>query len=278
MEKLKILITGKNQALIEELFSVISAEHSIMTASFSSFDISNHLEMIHPDLFIVCLQGETMEDIITLDNVCKITKILNTPTFIAGSQEDCDYYNDNVSVKAAKAFIAPVSIDELKSELANIKKEDEINVSDYLDKNGHVDFGKVVNYEYIENAKKADPLTRRRILVIDDSPIMLRLIKEQLSWKYDVAIAISGKVAYKYLEDNAVSLILLDYDMPGESGTEVFKKLKANPKLHGIPIIFLTGVNDRDLISRALSLGPQGYLLKPVDKEKLLNSVEQFIG
>ena len=278
MEKLKILITGKNQGLLEEIFSEVSREHSIMSASFSQSDITNHLEMLKPDLFIICLQAETMEDIIALDNVSKVIKKMDIPTFIAGSQEDCDYYNDNLSVRATKSFPMPVSIDDLKSQINTLKAADELNVADFLDKDGHVNFTKVNNYEFVQNTKNADPFTKRRVMVIDDSPIMLRLIKEQLAWKYDVAIAISGKIAYKYLEENTVSLILLDYDMPGESGTEVFKKLRLNPKTATVPIIFLTGINDKDLISRALVLNPQGYLLKPVDKEKLLSTVESFIG
>ena len=280
MEKFKILITGKNQPLVDELKKDISATHSIMSCSFTFSDIENHLNMVSPGLLIICLQSELMDDIITLDNVSKITKKENIKTFIAGTKDDCEYYNDNIDIKPDKAFHAPVSVDDMISEIEAVsaEKDDDFDITSIMGADGHLDMQKVVNYEYVQAKPQVDPLVRRRVLVIDDSPIMLRLIKEQLSWKYDVAVAVSGKIAYKYLESNSVSLILLDYDMPGESGPQVFVKLREDPKLKNVPIIFLTGVNDNALIKKALSLGPQGYLLKPVDNDRLMETVAKFIG
>lgn len=281
MEKLKILITGKNQPLTQALKNDISNDHSVMSVSFSLSDLTTHLEMVEPQLLIICLDSEGMDDIIVLDKITKIAKNKNISVFIAGSKEDCEYYNSNVDEKPIRSFFTPVSSDKLLSAIGEISMEkpmDDFDFRSLMGRDGHLDMDKVSNIDYIQNASKEQPLTRRRILVIDDSPIMLRLIKEQLIFKYDVAVAVSGKIAYKFLDKTSVNLILLDYDMPGESGTEVFKKLKENPKLKNVPIIFLTGVNDQAMITKALLLGPQGYLLKPVDNEKLLDTVQKYIG
>ena len=118
---------------------------------------------------------------------------------------------------------------------------------------------------------------RQHVLVIDDDPILLKLIKEHLHEQYDVATAISGKIAHKFLETKKTNLILLDYEMPVENGPEVMKKIRENEELADIPIIFLTGITEREKINQALALKPQGYLLKPIDKEKLLGTIEKFI-
>jgi CheY-like chemotaxis protein len=119
---------------------------------------------------------------------------------------------------------------------------------------------------------------RKHVLVIDDDPMLLKLIKEHLHEKYDVATAISGKIAHKFLETKKTNFILLDYEMPVENGPEVLKKIRENHEFDDIPVVFLTGITDREKIKEALMLKPQGYLLKPIDKDKLLGTVEKFIG
>ena len=114
------------------------------------------------------------------------------------------------------------------------------------------------------------------MLVIDDDPMMLKIVKDHLHEHFDVATAISGKIAYKFLEKKKTDIILLDYEMPEENGPAVFFKLRQNPALSRVPIIFLTGVADRAKIREVLSLKPQGYLLKPIDKEKLLGTLDKF--
>lgn len=106
---------------------------------------------------------------------------------------------------------------------------------------------------------------------------MLKLIKRYLDDTYDVATAINGKVALKFLESKMTNLILLDYEMPEENGPAVLEKLRANPVTSNIPVIFLTGINDRKKIQQVLALKPQGYLLKPVDHGKLIEAIQNTL-
>ena len=73
-------------------------------------------------------------------------------------------------------------------------------------------------------------------------------------------------------------MVLLDYEMPGESGPEVFMNLRTRKTMVNTPIVFLTGVTDSERVKEVVSLKPQGYLLKPVDKEKLLSKVRNVLG
>ncbi len=65
--------------------------------------------------------------------------------------------------------------------------------------------------------------------------------------------------------------------MPEESGPAVLEKLRANPSTKDIPVIFLTGVTDSGKIREALVLKPQGYLLKPIDHDKLMDAITKVI-
>ena len=61
--------------------------------------------------------------------------------------------------------------------------------------------------------------------------------------------------------------------MPGENGPDVFKRLRAMPNVQDTPIVFLTGVSDRKKIQEVLSLKPQGYVLKPINMDKLFSTI-----
>ena len=66
--------------------------------------------------------------------------------------------------------------------------------------------------------------------------------------------------------------------MPGESGPDVLEKLRENDKTKEIPVIFLTGVTERDKIAQVLVMKPQGYLLKPIDHDKLTDAIDKVLG
>ena len=112
----------------------------------------------------------------------------------------------------------------------------------------------------------------------ENDPVMLKIIKKHLEEKYDVGTALNGNLALKFLESKRTDLILLDYEMPGDNGPTVMGKIRSHPLNKNIPIVFLTGVADSSKIQEVLMQKPDGYLLKPVDKEKILLQIKSLIG
>ncbi len=119
--------------------------------------------------------------------------------------------------------------------------------------------------------------SRKRVLVIDDDTMLLMMMREMLRDKYDVATAPSGRIAYKFLSNKNADIILLDYEMPEENGPEVMDKLRLNPKTADIPIVFLSGVTDAHKIANINSKRPQGFIPKPVDRMKLIDTIDRLI-
>lgn len=107
---------------------------------------------------------------------------------------------------------------------------------------------------------------------------MLKLIKEHLHEDYDIATAINGKLALKFLEKKRTDLIFLDYEMPDMNGPQVLEKIRENQELSDIPVVFLTGISEREKIEKVLSMKPQGYVLKPIDREKLITTIKNVLG
>lgn len=129
-----------------------------------------------------------------------------------------------------------------------------------------------------ELLKSVAPPRRKHILVIDDDPRMLKTMKEQLHEDFDVATAVNGKIAMKFLENKQTDLILLDYEMPDEKGPDVLEKIRANQSTKDVPVVFLTGVTEKEKIQKALVLQPQGYLLKPINRAKLMETIAKVMG
>lgn len=72
--------------------------------------------------------------------------------------------------------------------------------------------------------------------------------------------------------------MLLDYEMPEEKGPEVLTQIRANENTKDLPVVFLTGVTEKDKIQEVLAMKPQGYLLKPISMMKLSATIKSVIG
>ena len=119
---------------------------------------------------------------------------------------------------------------------------------------------------------------KKIILLVDDDPTFLKMMKGWLDPYYRVTIVTSGMQALMYLADNRPDLILLDYEMPVTSGPKVLEMIRSETKVDHVPVMFLTGKGDRESVLKVLALKPEGYLLKSLDREQILESVEDFFA
>ncbi|QDU62561.1 Response regulator PleD [Planctomycetes bacterium Pan216] len=113
-------------------------------------------------------------------------------------------------------------------------------------------------------------ICRGRVLVVDDSQLILRLIEASLQGKGFEIIAFSDPVdALEKVDDLAPDVILLDIDMPKITGFDFYRQLKQCPHLVHIPVIFLTGFDDTRDVVRGLEMGAFDYVRKPFNSIEL---------
>jgi putative two-component system response regulator len=105
---------------------------------------------------------------------------------------------------------------------------------------------------------------RPRILIVDDEPANLKVMREVLGSSYRMSFAKSGDAALALLEKEQPKLILLDIMMPDMNGFEVCQIVKANPKTAHIPIIFVTALGDENDEFKGFELGAVDYITKPI--------------
>ncbi len=116
----------------------------------------------------------------------------------------------------------------------------------------------------------------KHIMLVDDDTLFLQAMQSWLGIKYNVTATKSGMQAITYIAAHKPDLILLDYDMPITPGPQVLEMIRSEPGSAMIPVIFLTGRNDRESVERVMQLRPDGYLRKSMSKENILASVDKF--
>jgi CheY-like chemotaxis protein len=112
----------------------------------------------------------------------------------------------------------------------------------------------------------------RRVLVVDDEPEIAGLIAQQLSpFDVDTVIATSGPDALACLRSERFDAITLDILMPGMSGFEVLRTLRADPELRGIPVVVVSVFSGRE------ALAGEWVVPKPIDSDELVDALGQAI-
>lgn len=117
------------------------------------------------------------------------------------------------------------------------------------------------------------------ILIVDDTPANLRLLSDMLVKQgHKVRTAPDGSLALMSAQSVPPDLVLLDIKMPGLSGYEVCEQLKADPRTHDIPIIFISALDQTEYKVKAFTLGGVDYVTKPFQVDEVLARVETHLA
>lgn len=293
--KKKLLIMGNNKRLITDFFMQMDFYFDCASTSLIAADLRIHYQFFQPDAIVYCMRAESRDNIISVikfvENVSKDDKV---PFIVVADGSDYEFLCKMPGGRADLRIGANASVSELQSEISNIiaryinqkmeevkdavpQLENALNTLSQLDE----ELKKLENDAHdvkLPVKKPGSAAGRPRILVVDDSTIIHKAIKGYIEEDYDISTALSGAAALRFLQTKEVNLILLDYEMPEMNGAEVLKALRGNPLTANIPVVFLTGVNDTSKIQKVLVLKPDGYLLKPIDKNVLLGKIKEILG
>jgi len=118
----------------------------------------------------------------------------------------------------------------------------------------------------------------KKIIIVDDNPENLNLIKNTLKDDYEVYPTDSASKMFDILEHITPDLVLLDVEMPVMNGYETAKKLKESPKFCDIPIIFLTAIVDPKSEIEGLNIGALDYIHKPFVAPLLIRRIQTHLS
>ncbi len=129
--------------------------------------------------------------------------------------------------------------------------------------------------KYLKN-NEDDGRGKKKILIVDDSGVARQAMKELLEIDYGVTQAQSGVAAIRSMILDKPDLVLLDYEMPVCDGKQVLEMIRAEEGLANIPVIFLTGIVDKERIQKLIPLKPAGYLLKTLPPQEIKSNIDEF--
>ncbi len=117
---------------------------------------------------------------------------------------------------------------------------------------------------------------RKKIYITDDDEDYRAIVEKWLSDDHSVNGFSNTSDTLAAIGTLRPDLLLLDYELPDGNGYELMKQLHASPATANIPVIFLTGKNDREHVYKILGCRPDGYLLKNIEKDVLLSAIRKF--
>lgn len=122
-------------------------------------------------------------------------------------------------------------------------------------------------------------MTPRRILVVEDNPLNLKLVRDVLTYAgYDVIEAQSGEDGLRAAEEAPPDLVLMDLQLPGIDGAETMRRLRQGALGADVPVVAVTALAMAEDKERASRAGFNGYIEKPISVRALPGQIEAFLN
>ena len=233
----KILLTGRIDEALSALDKALSLHYSVRFGSSVALAALGILESFHPDL-IVSRISETDSSVFARIKA----GYGSIPLVLIGTREEAGRLQFPSAVLCESEEQVPEAVNGIFAG---------------------------------DTGENGDPV--RTVMVVDDDPAMLRMVKIMLESEYDLVLAPSGAKALKLLERKVPDVILLDYEMPDMNGVETLGKLRAEPGYADIPVIFLTGMSDTSILDVIQTCGVSGHLVKPADAANIKAAIKSVL-
>lgn len=248
----KILLIGELSEIVRSLNECLANDFQVQLCSEQLDNVQAMAKIIKPDLIIISQIGvEEVDNAIFewIQEKCPQTPVLGIATN-EGWQQCRDYYRS----EQFDVLFRPVANRELLAKCHQILGSGSAS------------------------AWEEDGRQEKKIMVVDDSALLLRNMKSMLEKHYTVCLAKSGEQALNLIPRENPDLILLDYEMDGMDGRTTFEAIKEDEDMKFIPVVFLTSIADRRKIYSVLKSKPAGYILKPPDEAKILETIGEILG
>jgi two-component system, cell cycle response regulator DivK len=122
-------------------------------------------------------------------------------------------------------------------------------------------------------------VTRRRILVVEDNPLNLKLVRDVLQVAgYDIIEAHTGEEGLRVAQEDPPDLVLMDLQLPGIDGTETLHRLRQHGLGLDVPVVAVTAFAMAEDRERAALAGFDGYVEKPISVRALPGQIEAFLA
>lgn len=254
MDKKRIVFVGKQNSANSEMAETLTQRFEVVFSVAGDRKIDDLLKSKSFSAVVVSLIGEKAGYVHLFEMLKQEENAI--PVITVGTEYESMAYRQFYMLEHFHKLLRPMSDEELLNECCALVYEDD-------------EFGMG------KGAKASGPA---HILVVDDNAMVLRNVKAMLDGTYSVAVAASASQAFVSIGKKHPDLILLDYEMPLMDGKATMEMLQNNEETKDIPVIFLTSVATKEIVTQLLLLKPAGYILKPAERAALLTLIEKTLG
>ncbi len=113
------------------------------------------------------------------------------------------------------------------------------------------------------------------ILIVDDSEKIRRIVTHFLEDDYELLTAVETEEAYQLMNKHDIDLLLLDVMLPQKDGITFMKELKEEDRFKDIPVLIMSARRDKKTVVQSVTEGAEDYVLKPFDRETLLDKIRK---
>jgi len=208
---------------------------------------------IRPDLILLDINMSNIDGYEAIIRLKTDDRYANIPVIFLTSQTDRESVRKGYSLGAADYIFKPYGDADLIERIECV-------------------------FDPSKRKEKSDAvIERKKIIYVDDVNANLVTVKVRLRDRYNIFPAQSVDMLFEILEQFTPDLILLDVNMPYINGWQAIRNLKSDSRYRSIPVIFLTGQNDRESILKGFNLGAADYITKPFSDSILIGRIEHHL-
>lgn len=245
----KIVSIGKFNVVFQEINKYLSHYYETQICVDNYNMVKSMLESKKPDCVFISLVGLDQTSVGIFGELKR--NYAHCPILCMGTKQEQEVFGEYLKLKNFHALTRPVTSETIQEMIEKL-------------------FQSPMREEDTSNeVQTSENEARKSILLVDDNATQLRALGGMLKEKYDVQMATSGMKALDLIQSNVPDIIFLDYEMPIYDGKMTLEKIREVEAAKNVPVVFLTGVRDKEHIQAVLELKPAGYLLKPASADMI---------
>jgi len=251
----KIFFIGKFNVIFQDINNYLGKYFNVQMCVDNHEVIKGMLKLNQPDLIIISLIGLEKEKGKILSELR--FNYSQIPVVCIGTESEQENFQEYFKLEQFHVLTRPINNEDILEAVCKL-------------------IG--VNYDNEKEAVIEQKEEKKVILLVDDNAMQLRTLNKMLKQKYDVQMATSGMKALTLIGKKKPDIIFLDYEMPMCDGKMTLEMIREVEEAKDIPVVFLTGVADKEHIEAVLRLKPEGYLLKPASADKIYETLKKLLG
>lgn len=280
----KILLIGKFNTVFSDINNYLTNYFKIQVCVDNLEMVKGMAKLYQPDLVILSLIGMSEGEREIFAELSYNHPQL--PVICIGTVSEQVYYFDFIKMEQFTMLTRPVANEKILKtiyDLLNVDSNTDESKDEIEERQKSKKSSAIMELEQIQKAEEGQENennqqnARKCVLLVDDNVFQLRTLKAVLEKQYDVQLATSGMKALTLIGKRVPDIIFLDYEMPMCDGKMTLQMIREIEEAKDVPIVFLTGVKDKENIQAVLELHPAGYLLKPPSMEKIFETIESLL-